>query len=349
MAKAIEPQRDERGNITAGRSRPEKVRETIERFVIPYIGDRYIVEVTEREVSEIIEHIIGLRTKRAPAGARTTAIHTLYHMKQMWKWARATGRFTVGTVRYVNPIADMSPSLFQLRMKKRSRVATNEEIRIIWDLLTTPSGNGRPVVSEVVGLAYRLLILLGLRTQELRLNTWDNVCWGDKDGEGATLTVPVKLQKGSVAERETFREWVVPLPPTAVVILRRLQALTPKGSPWILTSPKHPTSPVERTTLPATLFDIAKKGLLPTPDGRGSWVRPHDLRRTFRTNITRLTSSAIAERCLNHVLPSMEAVYNQHDYLGERREALEKWEAELMKIVHPDGAGNVVPLAKRAG
>ena len=48
----------------------------------------------------------------------------------------------------------------------------------------------------------------------------------------------------------------------------------------------------------------------------------HDLRRTYRTLLAKLkVSDAIAERCLNHELRGVLKVYNQYDYLEERREA----------------------------
>ena len=51
----------------------------------------------------------------------------------------------------------------------------------------------------------------------------------------------------------------------------------------------------------------------------------HDLRRTCRTLLAKLgTSSHVAERCLNHKLKGVEAVYNQHDYFYERKVALEQ-------------------------
>ena len=37
----------------------------------------------------------------------------------------------------------------------------------------------------------------------------------------------------------------------------------------------------------------------------------------------------VAERCLNHTLGGLVAVYDQHDYLEERRAALERWAAYL--------------------
>jgi len=59
----------------------------------------------------------------------------------------------------------------------------------------------------------------------------------------------------------------------------------------------------------------------------------HDLRRTMRTHLSSLgVRSEVAERCLNHKPPGIEAVYNTHDYFAERRAALETWTALLLEI-----------------
>ena len=40
----------------------------------------------------------------------------------------------------------------------------------------------------------------------------------------------------------------------------------------------------------------------------------------------------VAERCLNHSLGGLLAIYDVHDYLDERRNALELWAAKLVTL-----------------
>jgi integrase len=62
----------------------------------------------------------------------------------------------------------------------------------------------------------------------------------------------------------------------------------------------------------------------------------HDLRRTVRTRLSQLrVSTEVAELVIGHALKGLHAVYNQHDFLDERREALELWAARLRSIVTP--------------
>ena len=73
----------------------------------------------------------------------------------------------------------------------------------------------------------------------------------------------------------------------------------------------------------------------------------HDLRRTCRSLLASIRiPSHVAERCLNHKLKGVEGIYNRHDYLDERREALEKLADILAPIV--DSQPNVVPFISRA-
>ena len=59
----------------------------------------------------------------------------------------------------------------------------------------------------------------------------------------------------------------------------------------------------------------------------------HDMRRTARTHLARMgIASDIAERALNHALQSIEGIYNQYDYLLERRMALTKWAEYLHSL-----------------
>jgi hypothetical protein len=53
----------------------------------------------------------------------------------------------------------------------------------------------------------------------------------------------------------------------------------------------------------------------------------------MRTHLAALgVRSEVAERCLGHKLRGVEGTYNTHDYLSERRTALEIWTAVLLEI-----------------
>jgi integrase len=76
-----------------------------------------------------------------------------------------------------------------------------------------------------------------------------------------------------------------------------------------------------------------------------SW-RLHDLRRTARTLMTRAKVPAeYAERCLGHVVPGVEGVYNRYEYLEEKRAAFEALATLIHQILNSQN--NVVPMRSK--
>lgn len=59
----------------------------------------------------------------------------------------------------------------------------------------------------------------------------------------------------------------------------------------------------------------------------------HDLRRTCRTLLAKQGKPGhVAERCLNHKLKGIEGIYDQYDYLEERKGALKILSATLFNL-----------------
>ena len=101
--------------------------------------------------------------------------------------------------------------------------------------------------------------------------------------------------------------------------------------------------PMESTTLNAALNRLCES--LETHCRR---FTPHDLRSTCRSHLGALgVDVLIAERCLNHSLGGLVAVYDKHDYLDERRKALELWSAKIACLERGE-AFNVIPLRQAA-
>jgi integrase len=68
----------------------------------------------------------------------------------------------------------------------------------------------------------------------------------------------------------------------------------------------------------------------------------HDMRRTARTHLGALgVDPFVAERALNHKLRGTQGIYDRHDYLSQRRQALHQW-AEMLGAI---SRGEPVALA----
>ena len=69
----------------------------------------------------------------------------------------------------------------------------------------------------------------------------------------------------------------------------------------------------------------------------------HNFRRTARTHLAEVgVAPHVAELCLNHKPRGVEAVYNKHTYVAERRVALQSWADLLVQI--ESGQSKVVPI-----
>jgi len=87
------------------------------------------------------------------------------------------------------------------------------------------------------------------------------------------------------------------------------------------------------------------KAILDRESGVTGWVF-HDLRRTFRTGLSALRIQPdIRRRCMNHATgTSLDGVYDQHDFLDEKRQAFEAWANHLLLIVRERDDEKVVVL-----
>lgn len=120
---------------------------------------------------------------------------------------------------------------------------------------------------------------------------------------------------------------VVPLSDWAIGELQKPKIMA-AGSRYVLPNADNsaPTDPKHIARSVARCLKRFKK------HGIGAFT-PHDLRRTGRTGLARLgVKVEIAERVLNHARERMEATYDVHDYIDEKREALEAWAAHLSAV-----------------
>jgi integrase len=72
----------------------------------------------------------------------------------------------------------------------------------------------------------------------------------------------------------------------------------------------------------------------------------HDLRRTVSSHMARLgISTDIRGRVLNHAAQGVtERHYTPYDFAAEKRSALDRWAAELMRAVQGNVRSKIVPL-----
>lgn len=292
------------------RGRAQQLRD----YVHPKIGNIAAADVSPVEIVAIVE--------AASVKSLHVARLVLIAIKEV---------FAHGIARHVvtqNPCAHITAkAIIGGTKQQRERVMlTDGEIGEVFKAL--------PTLSRPNALMVRILLATGTRIGELVQAEWTSV-----NLDQAEWTIPVEHSK-------TKKAFTIPLVPMVAGWFAELQSMA-FGSRYVLPirCRNHGTeedAPMQLTTLNAALNALAK-----TLGDKCRRFTPHDLRSTMRSHLGALgVDVLIAERCLNHSLGGLVAVYDKHDYLSERRRALELWAAKLASIEKGE-AFNVV-LLKRA-
>jgi integrase len=193
----------------------------------------------------------------------------------------------------------------------RDRVLSDDELRAIWQAADGLADPSRSLV--------KAWILTGQRRDELRCMTWREV-----DPNRAVWTLPARRNKGK-------RDHEIPLAPAMLALIEAL----PRRSHYVFTiDGTRPYSGQEYL-----------KAILDSKSGVKGWTF-HDFRRTASTGMAALhVPQDTIDRVLNHAKGTLAGTYNRHQYLDQKRKALEAWAERVAFIVgEARDAANVVEL-----
>jgi len=277
--------------VRPNRRRPEYVERILEHDVLPEWRGRDARTIKPREVIELLDKIVG-------RGSTVQANRTASLLGQMF-------RFGIHRA-----IVEMSPVQLLMRPggkeKPRQRTLSDEELKAF---LTDPVAATRfRRLSHVL----QILLLTGQRRGELA-----TARWADVDLKRKLWTIPAERSKNG-------REHVVPLSGWVVVEFQQLKKAAGRTQ-WVLPG-KDKAQHLEPKLLTRGLQKCLKRF-------KSLGVAPftlHDLRRTCRTGLARLKIEPhVAERVLGHAQERLQATYDTHAYLDEKRAALERWATHL--------------------
>jgi len=192
----------------------------------------------------------------------------------------------------------------------RHRTLTDAEVLTLWRALTE---EGDPALT-----CFATLVYTGARRREATGMRWEEL-----DLEAATWTLPPERRKTGKKDPHPF---VINLHADLVAALRRQPVL--EGSPFVFWGRRDQRPFDFHHALMARLDKLGIK----------DW-RLHDVRRYVRSGLARLgVQQAVAEMCLGHISkPGLVAVYDQHAYTQEKRDAWMKW-GEYLRTLVPSAA-----------
>ena len=232
-----------------------------------------------------------------------------------------------------NPAAAVSAKKLSAFNRPRERVLNEAEMRAFLVELEKQSGVARDAILLT-------LYLGGQRSAQLvRLKP------GDVDLPARELT----LYDGKGA-RTTPRIHLLPITERAAEVVGRLFEVNGDKTFLISLAPRGKNKDGAVHVRTETLADVVtqiSKAMVEAKSARESFEL-RDLRRTCETMMARMgISKDIRAHILSHGLGGVQARhYDKHDYLDEKRRALESWDAELERIKSGTASEKVIPIAK---
>jgi integrase len=285
----------------------DRVEDLVELFITEHVSKtrsaREISRLLRREVipswgtrsvHEIGKRqIIELVTEVSARGTPSAANKLLKVVKAFFGWC--VGR----------AILDVSPAnglAAPAREKARDRVLEDDELARILRVARRMDGPYGGIVE--------LLALTGQRREEVAQLSWVEV-----DLASRTWTLPASRTKNG-------KRHIVHLSHEAMAVLNRTRVRI--GFIFSLSGTK-----------PFQGFSTAKREL-DKSSGVSDW-RLHDLRRTCVSGMARLgVAPHVADKVLNHqtgTISGVAAVYQRHEFLAERKDALERWGAHVIRLL----------------
>jgi integrase len=298
-------------------------RQQLNAHVLPIIGHLPAKDVTPADIVDIAE--------RAAGKSLHVARLVLIAVREVFAHAVARHVVTSNPCAHVKAKAVIGP-----RPVNRTRIKLTElELRAMLPALHT--------IGRQNELATKVLLATATRIGELT-----RAQWGHIDFENRLWTIPAANIKGrsvKAARGEDVKDFVIPMADAVVGWFAELHDLAYESRYVLPVRSRRAEGdyPMESTTLNAAINRLCKS--------LGEQCRrftPHDLRSTARSHLAAMgVDIIVAERCLNHSLGGLVGVYDQHDYLKERRKALDEWAAFILAC-EAGRTWNVVPLRPAA-
>ena len=284
----------------------------LKKDIVPSWGRRKVGEIKRRDIVLLLDGI-----KRRGAPITRNRVHSA--LTRLFNFAAERG------------VIEDSPCtrIRKLTETNKSRVLTDAEIKLLWEALDLE--NKSIDIFWTTKMVLKMILLTGQRSGE--------IC-------GMTLK-EIDLDKGiwilPAARAKNGEEHKLPLTDSALSIIRQARDLFGYATPYVFQSSCREGHVLAHSCSRAILRHRTEMGIEEP-------FTPHDLRRTVRTRFAELkVEEFIAERVLGHKLQGVLAIYNQYDYLPEKRKALEAWEKRLKAIVGIETvrSGNVIPFEAR--
>lgn len=290
----------------------KRTRSQIERMINVEIPadwhDRPIGSITRAEVRALHEK----KAKKAPPAAN----RLLSMIRTIFNYAIKQDLVDTNPAALIDPVGE----------EKRDRILDDHEIRAFWRGLDADEVK----IDRGLLLCLKFILATGARRSEALLATWDEF---DFTPGKQVWRIPAERSKNGYATE-------VPLSPAALDLIDEVALLAPRGAEHVFTN---------RWGRPYAVYSLsqAMRKCRPVCGLEDNRATPHDLRRSFASNIAKLGfSREVLKRLLNHREGDVTDIYDRHRYDEEARLAMNAWSDKLGEIVSGKPApDNVVRIA----
>lgn len=269
----------------------------IDNELKPALGSLPVTEVNKADILELLDKKAIKEGKATMANRIRARLHSIYEF---------------GIQRGIvekNPVSDIKRYKGET---KRERHYTEKEIQHLWKAF------GK--VEEPAGSIMQMLLITGQRKTETMRMKWEDI-------QDDVWTIPKTIAKGK-------RTHHVPLSHLAMDLLDKMKQLNDGSPEYVFPSPVNPVQPIKDIKRQVTHV----RKFTDEDDFGVKDFRLHDLRRTAATHMAKLkVDRTVLGKILNHKGVAgdglVTAIYDRHDYLSEKTEALQKWAYRLESII----------------
>ncbi|EEL1064468.1 tyrosine-type recombinase/integrase [Salmonella enterica] len=269
----------------------EEIIKTFEQDVFPFIGKRPISEIKPLELLEVLKRI----EKR---GALEKTRKVRQRCGEVFRYAIITGRAEY------NPAPDLAIALAIPKQKHHPFLSAEELPHFVRDL---ESYTGSIITKN----ATKILMMTGVRTQEMRFATWREI-----DLIKGIWEIPAERMK-------MRRPHIVPLSSQVIELFKQLQPIT-SDYPYVFIGRNDRRKPISKESVNQVIESLGYKGR----------TTGHGFRHTLSTILHEMGfESAWIEIQLAHVdKNTIRGTYNHALYLDKRKYMMQKYSDFLMNL-----------------
>lgn len=281
-----------------------RVERTLQMYVLPAIGNEPIANIKRKDINKLIDVLVDEDRLGGPMPG--AAREVIKHVHRLFDFAVDRG------IIEANPAHKLKRKVLKAN-GAAGRPLNDAELRAIW--------HAAKRLGYPYGHCVRLLMLTGARRSE-----WAEASRGELDFEGRTHDIPRERYK-------TGRAHSVPLVQVAWDLIDDLPIWN-EGD--FLFSTTNGVKPINSHGPAKKKIDKLALSVLrrDEPDAELKPWRFHDLRKTCETRLAALgVTPEHRDRVSGRNKQGMQRIYNAHEYLDEKRAALELYAAHLMDIV----------------